>query len=259
MSVSQYYAGKRRRPEHASLQLRHAADADCNVPSAFKSSGSSSRSGAGLRAYAHAMLCATMRGTPAASAAATRFAVPSRPILALRAIASVMRAGSRPAGRSVSSCRTTAGRASMTARCNACASNTSTTIGCVPADASAFAFSLERVVPTTCQPRCSRSGTSLGADDAGSASEKNLAIVWIAHHVRQTAQWRYRDSRRAQRTVNKNAVDQPAVRVLQFQAMCATLAGSTTPICLRTRASRHSASAASSRRTLGGDQHLLMC
>ena len=82
--------------------------------------GASSQSGsssclrpAPVGAYANAMLCATMRRAPAATAAATRLRVPSVRMRSLPAACSSILRGSSAGGRSVSSCTTTSGCAPL--------------------------------------------------------------------------------------------------------------------------------------------------
>ena len=78
-----------------------------------------------VSAYANAMLCASMRCTPAALAAATRFRVPSRRMRLVPVSCCLYLRGSSRGGRSVSSWITAAGFASATAPATASPSSTS--------------------------------------------------------------------------------------------------------------------------------------
>src|SRR5512137_122561 len=106
------------------------------------------------------MLWAMSRFAPAATAAETRFRVPSSRRRALRTSASAILLASRACGRSVSWWITTSGWASATTFRRAPASKTSTTTGSTPISRSMPALFADRVLPTTRHPSATRSGPS---------------------------------------------------------------------------------------------------
>src|SRR4051794_788165 len=97
-------------------------------------------------------------GTPAATAASTRFFVPSRRSRLVPASHSSYLRGLSGRSRSVSSLTTTSGFAASTAARTASASNASAIAACAPSASIASAF--ERVMPTTSWPRSSSCRTS---------------------------------------------------------------------------------------------------
>ena len=137
-----------------------AATAPPNGGGALVNSGaSSSLTRSPVGAYANAMLCATTRRAPMASAASMRFRVPS---VRTRLFAS-NRLGlsqSNRAGNAVSWWMTTSGEASARAARTSSASNTSHTTGSAPTASSWAARNTDRVIAVTSCPASNSCGTS---------------------------------------------------------------------------------------------------
>ena len=123
------------------------------------SGASSSLTRSPVGAYANAMLCATTRRAPVASAASTRTRVPS---VRTRLFASntLGSAQSIRGGSEVSWWITASGEASAMAARTPSASNTSQTTGSAPTASSCAARRTERVIAVTSCPASSSCGTS---------------------------------------------------------------------------------------------------